>query len=109
MQQSGIKFLTNGEDWIAFPGELEMLSENPDNLDALIREEKQRVAVEFVQEAWHNATQEGIEPSILAESALITILTEYHARDGESAVVDLIHSLADRLESGQFDANRVLQ
>ena len=86
-----------------------MLSENPDNLDALIREEKQRVAVEFIQEAWNNATREGIEPSILAESALVTILTQYYANDGERAVVDLVQGLSDRLESGQFDAKRVLQ
>jgi hypothetical protein len=86
-----------------------MLSENSENLDALIREEKHRVAVEFIQEAWNSAIQEGIEPHILAESGLFAILTQYHAQVGEAAVVELINSLSDRLESGHFDADRVLQ
>ncbi|NKB52957.1 MAG: hypothetical protein GKR97_12150 [Rhizobiaceae bacterium] len=86
-----------------------MLHETPENLDALIREEKQRVAVEFIQEAWNNALREGIEPSILAESGLQAILTQYHAHDGEKAVVKLINGLSEKLRCGQFDANRVLQ
>ena len=86
-----------------------MLHETPDNLDALIKEEKHRVAVEFVQEAWNSAIQEGIEPAILAESGLVAILTQYYSQDGEHAVVELIDSLTDRLDSGHFDANRSLQ
>jgi hypothetical protein len=86
-----------------------MLSESPENLDALIREEKHRVAVEFIQEAWNSAIQEGIEPSLLAESGLFAILTQYHALEGEIAVVDLVNSLSGKLESGHFDTNRVLQ
>lgn len=86
-----------------------MLQNNPDNLDALILEEKHRVAVEFIEEAWNNAVQEGIESSILAESGLFAILTRYHSSEGEEAVVRLIDSLAERLESGHFDADRRLQ
>lgn len=86
-----------------------MLHETTDNLDALIREEKHRVALEFFQEAWNNAVQEGIEPSILAESALLTALTQLYENDGETSVVELLDTLPDRLESGHFDANRRLQ
>lgn len=86
-----------------------MLHETPENLDALIREEKHRVAVEFFQEAWNSAIQEGIEPAILADSGLTTMLTQLHDHDGENAVEELISSLSDKLESGHFDANRKLQ
>ena len=103
------KLLTIDKERIAPEGETGMLSETPKNLDALIREEKQRVAAEFIQEAWNGAIQEGIEPCILAESGLVAILTRYHAHGGEKAVVKLISSLSDRLDSGHFDANRVLQ
>ena len=86
-----------------------MLRETPDNLDALIREEKQRVAAEFIEEAWNSAMQEGIEPSILAESGLIALLTKLHAHDGEHAVAELIEALPERLNCGEFDPNRVIQ
>ncbi|MEP1205880.1 MAG: hypothetical protein ABJM29_04500 [Rhizobiaceae bacterium] len=86
-----------------------MLRETPENLDALILEEKQRVAVEFIQEAWNSAMQEGIEASILAESGLQAILTQYHAHAGEKAVIELIEGLSDRQHCGHFDADRVLQ
>ncbi len=86
-----------------------MLHENSENLDALIKEEKRRVAVEFMQEAWNSGVQEGIEPSILAEGGLVAILTRLHADEGEHAVVELIESLTDRLSSGHFDESRSLQ
>jgi len=96
-------------DRTALPCENKMLRETPENLDALILEEKQRVAVEFIQEAWNSAMQEGIEASILAEAGLLAILTQYHAHEGEKAVVELIEGLAERLDCGHFDADRVLQ
>ena len=86
-----------------------MLPESTENLDALIREEKHRVAVEFIQEAWNCAMQEGIEPTILAESGLMAILTQYHSHEGEQAVVKLIDGLSEKLDCGHFNANRVLQ
>ena len=86
-----------------------MLHESPENLDALIREEKHRVAVEFIQEAWNSGVQEGIEPAILAESGLVAILTKLHAEEGEHAVTSLIDSLSGRLDSGHFDESRILQ
>lgn len=86
-----------------------MLQESPDNLDALIREEKYKVAVEFFQEAWKNAIEEGIEPSILATSGVFAILSQLQSQDGDAAVAALVAELPDRHESGHFDVNRVLQ
>jgi len=86
-----------------------MLQENSDNLDALIREEKHRVALEFFQEAWNSAIQEGIEPSILAETAIKNALTNLSSAEGIEPVTALINDLPDRNESGHFIANRSLQ
>ena len=86
-----------------------MLRETNENLDALIREEKHRVAVEFMQEAWNSAIQEGIEPSILAESGVMAILTQFHKNEGEDAVLALIGGLEEKLDCGLFDADRILQ
>ncbi|MEE9314918.1 MAG: hypothetical protein V3V02_09730 [Rhizobiaceae bacterium] len=86
-----------------------MHTETTDNLDTLIKEEKHRVALEFFQDAWNMAIQEGIEPSILAETALITALTQLHSYDGEPSVSKLLDGLPARFESGHFDAERSLQ
>ncbi len=86
-----------------------MLHETNENLDALIREEKHRVALEFFQEAWNNAIGEGIEPSILADTAIITALTQLGHAEGETPVCKLIESLPDRQVSGHFVTNRSLQ
>ena len=86
-----------------------MLQENSDNLDALIREEKHRVASEFFQDAWNSAIQEGIEPSILAESAIFNALTNLSSADGSELVTTLIEDLPNRNESGHFIADRSLQ
>lgn len=86
-----------------------MQLESTDQLDRLINEEKRRVALEFFQDAWNSAVEEGIEPSILAESALLTAFTQLHTSDGEEPVRALLQTLPDRLESGHFDAQRVIQ
>lgn len=86
-----------------------MQLEAGDNLDTLIREEKHRVALEIFQDAWANACQEGIEASIVAETALLAALSELQHADGNGAVSDLIDSLPNRLECGHFDPDRTLQ
>ena len=86
-----------------------MLQENSDNLDALIREEKHRVALEFFQDAWNSAIQEGIEPAILADSAIVNALTNLSTAEGDGPVTALITNLPDRNESGHFIADRSLQ
>ena len=86
-----------------------MLQENSDNLDALIREEKHRVALEFFQDAWNSAIQEGIEPAILADSAIVNALTNLSSAAGEQPVETLIAELPSRNESGHFIADRSLQ
>ena len=86
-----------------------MLLESDKNLEKLIEEEKQRVALEFFQDAWESAVREGIEASILAESAIVTALTKLQTVVGESGVSDVVDALPDRIASGHFDENRCLQ
>lgn len=86
-----------------------MHQQTTDNLDAMIQEEKKRVAMEFFGEAWSSALNEGIEASILAESALFTALTRLTEADGEHLVSLLIDDLPKRMESGHFLPNRSLQ
>ena len=80
-----------------------------DDLDALILEEKKRVAVEFFNEAWSSAAAEGIEPQILAESALSNALTRLTEAEGDAPVSHLVDALPDRLAWGHFLPNRSIQ
>jgi len=86
-----------------------MLQHSHDNLDALILEEKKRVAQEFFYEAWANAISEGVEPSILAESAVSTALSLLVEAEGEKSVDGIVAALPQRHECGHFLPNRSLQ
>ena len=86
-----------------------MLQQTTDNLDAQILEEKKRVALEFFSEAWSNAIAEGIEASILAESAMFTALTRLSEAEGETKASSLVEALPERFECGHFHPNRSLQ
>ena len=86
-----------------------MLQQTTDNLDAQILEEKKRVALEFFSEAWSNAIAEGIEASILAESAMFTALTRLSEAGGETEASSLVETLPERFECGHFNPNRSLQ
>ncbi|MGI9353888.1 MAG: hypothetical protein ACR2PF_01790 [Rhizobiaceae bacterium] len=86
-----------------------MLLEQTENLEELILAEKERVAQELIEEAWANAVQEGIEPAILAEQAITFALTQLGLTGGEEAVREIVDSLPDRVASGHFLAQRVLQ
>jgi len=86
-----------------------MLQQNIENLDALILEEKKRVALEFFNEAWASAIDEGIEPHILAESAVSTALTKLTESEGEQHAETLVEALPGQLECGKFNPNISLQ
>lgn len=86
-----------------------MIEQNEVVLDDMIIEEKKRVAVEFFREAWFAALAEGIEPHILAESALYTALSELTRYHGETCVSAIVSQLPQQVENGDFLIDRVLQ
>lgn len=83
--------------------------ETSDELDALILEEKQRVAHEFFCEAWSTTLNEGIEPGIAAHSAIAAVLSELNDLAGEAAIENLIADLSKQAQAGRFMKDRVLQ
>lgn len=86
-----------------------MQHKSADELDKLIQEEKHRVATEFFSEAWSSGLAEGIEASILAESALFTALSHLTEAEGEGTASHLVEALPERFECGHFLPNRSLQ
>ncbi len=86
-----------------------MIEANEIALDEMIIEEKKRVAVEFFREAWHAAVAEGIEPCILAESAMFAALSELARSQGEFSVSAMVNRLPQQVENGEFIIDRVIQ
>ncbi len=52
---------------------------------------------------------EGIEPHILAESALYTALSELTRNQGETCVSAIVSQLPQQVENGDFLIDRVIQ
>ena len=86
-----------------------MIEPNEAVLDEMIVEEKKRVAVEFFREAWFAAIAEGIEPHILAESAVFTALSELTSDQGEASVAIIVDRLPEQVKNGTFLINRTIQ
>ncbi|MBC8129260.1 MAG: hypothetical protein H7Y08_02925 [Rhizobiaceae bacterium] len=78
-------------------------------LDAMIVAEKKQVAFEYHNEAWADGMSDGIEAEILAETAISTAITELVRVHGENEVLDLLDGLRQRIQYGEFRADRSLQ
>jgi hypothetical protein len=76
------------------------------DIDAMIREEKRLTAVESHSEAWAEGISAGIEPEIMAETALATALAEILRTSGEVAALGLLERMRERVEAGEFDVNQ---
>jgi hypothetical protein len=72
-------------------------------IDQLLREEKRLTAVESYEEAWAEGLAAGIEPDIMAEAALATVLGELLRSGGESGALALVERMRERLISGEFE------
>ena len=78
-------------------------------LDEMIQAEKKQVAFEYHNEAWADGMSDGIEAEIIAETAITTALTELVRRHGEDDVLQMVESLRQRIEYGEFRLDRALQ
>ncbi|WP_370640097.1 hypothetical protein [Aurantimonas sp. HBX-1] len=78
-------------------------------LEELIQAEKKQVAFEYHNEAWADGISDGIEAEILAETAITTALTELIRLHGEDDVLTMVESLRQRIEFGEFRADRTVQ
>jgi len=74
-----------------------------------IIDEKKRVALEWLTEAWADAEAEGIEADIIAHAALFAALTDLVDRYGERAVGDMAGRLQGRIMAGEYTLRRPLQ
>ena len=72
------------------------------NADRDETESRKALALELILDAWEAGLEEGIEPEILASSAVFAALTDMIENHGEEFVAQMCQSLPSRVRSGEF-------
>lgn len=70
--------------------------------------EQRRLALQNILDAWDETLGEGVSPDILASTAIFAALSDMVEAYGEEAVADMTDGLSDRIRSGEFTLNRVV-
>lgn len=65
-------------------------------------QEKKKLALAYIGEAWDQAMDDGVDPEIVAHAALFTALCDLIATYGEDAVAELAESLPQRIRDLEF-------
>ncbi len=59
-------------------------------------------ALNYILEAWEEASDNGIRPQLVAYAAIYTALSDLVGTYGEEAVVKLVQGLGARVSAGEF-------
>lgn len=70
---------------------------------------ERQLALEYLAEAWNDAEEDGLHSAALAHASLFAALATFVRMHGEEATADLIAQLPDRIRSGEYNLERVLQ
>jgi hypothetical protein len=70
--------------------------------EALAEHEQKRLALGFLQDAWIEASHEGIDGDCLAQTALFLALAELISTYGEEAAARYTDNLGARIRNGEF-------
>ena len=74
----------------------------------LSESDQRRLALENILDAWDESLGEGVSSDVLATTAIFAALSDMVEAYGEEAVAEMAESLADRVRSGEFSLNRIL-
>jgi hypothetical protein len=88
------------------PATMNSVSDTPE-LDELVRSEMRMEALKGHGEAWASGISQGIDPQILADTALYTAFHELIRSGGEDAALDLVDRLKERILCGEFEPERI--
>lgn len=70
---------------------------------------ERQLALEYLAEAWNQAEEDGVQSAALAHASLFAALATFVKMHGDEATADLIAMLPDRIRSGEYNLERVLQ
>jgi len=76
--------------------------QNPAQHEALAEHEQKRLALGYLQDAWAEASHEGIEGDCLAQTSLFLALAELISTYGEDAAARYAENLPVRIRNGEF-------
>jgi hypothetical protein len=76
-------------------------------LEEIIRSEQRLEALKSHGEAWATGFVQGIDPDILADTAIYTAFHEVIRSRGEKAALALVEKLKDRIACGEFEPERL--
>jgi hypothetical protein len=77
---------------------------------AFDREQGERqLALEYLAEAWNYAEDDGVQSASLAHASLFAALATFVKMHGDEATAELIALLPDRIRSGEYNLDRILQ
>lgn len=79
------------------------------DVEDMIAQEKLQAALEYQNEAWADGIADGIEPEIIADAALVLAMRETVRIHGEDGAEALVETLKERILSGEFSPERILQ
>jgi hypothetical protein len=70
---------------------------------------ERQLALEYLADAWNEAEDDGIPSAALAHASLFAALATFVKMHGDEAAADLIELLPDRIRSGEYNLERILQ
>ena len=71
--------------------------------------EERQLALEYLADAWNEATTDGLESEALAHAALFAALATLVRNYGEENVAQLAEKLAERIRAGEYTLDRSIQ
>ncbi len=77
--------------------------------EALAEHEQKQLALAYLQDAWTEASHDGIEGDCLAQTALFLALAELISTYGEAAAARYAENLGARINNGEFSVNLARQ
>ncbi|MDF1776101.1 MAG: hypothetical protein P1V21_16240 [Rhizobiaceae bacterium] len=86
-----------------------MTETNLSDIDEMIVHEKMMTALEHQTEAWAEGVADGIEPEIIADAAFVTVMRETIKMFGEDATEAILDDLKQRMLTGEFSPERLVQ
>lgn len=70
---------------------------------------ERQIALEYLAEAWNEAEDDGVQSAALAHASLFAALATFVKMHGDDATAELVALLPDRIRSGEYNLDRVLQ
>ena len=77
--------------------------------EALDEHEQKKLALGYLQDAWAEASHEGIDGDCLAQTALFLALAELISTYGEEATARYAENLNARIRNGEFSVSLARQ